>query len=117
MRHSDKCLSVEFGISGYAKSADSVPASQWTRQRSSNSSPEVDGPGREGVATTLLLGSNGASPPFVRAPAEDRSKYEKLTYDFEDISSDDSHTSQPEAGNNIVYFVTISITVINKLMG
>ncbi|PNF16210.1 hypothetical protein B7P43_G15508, partial [Cryptotermes secundus] len=87
---------------GYAKSADSVPASLWTRQRSSNSSPELDGPGREGVVTTLLLGSNGASPPFVRAPAEDRSKYEKLIYDFEDISSDDSHASQLEADDNRV---------------
>lgn len=30
------------------------------------------------------------SPPFVRAPAEDRSKYEKLTYDVADSSSDES---------------------------
>lgn len=30
------------------------------------------------------------SPPFVRAPLEDRSKYEKLTFNVEDISSDDS---------------------------
>jgi hypothetical protein len=89
----------EFGISGYIKSADSVRASQWTRQRSSNSSPELDGPGGEGIASTLLLGNNGTSPPFVRAPAEDRSKYEKLIYDFEDVSSDDSHSSQPEIGN------------------
>ncbi|KAG8267635.1 hypothetical protein J6590_047221 [Homalodisca vitripennis] len=30
------------------------------------------------------------SPPFVRAPIEDRSKYEKLTFNVDDISSDDS---------------------------
>lgn len=30
------------------------------------------------------------SPPFVRAPLEDRSKYEKLKYNVEDVSSDDS---------------------------
>ncbi|XP_034243808.1 uncharacterized protein LOC117646752 [Thrips palmi] len=33
------------------------------------------------------------SPPFVRAPAEDRSKYEKLTYDNADNSSDESEHS------------------------
>ncbi|XP_054273347.1 BMP-2-inducible protein kinase-like [Macrosteles quadrilineatus] len=31
-----------------------------------------------------------SSPPFVRAPLEDRSKYEKLTFNVDDISSDDS---------------------------
>jgi len=30
------------------------------------------------------------SPPFTRAPVEDRSKYEKLTHDIADLSSDDS---------------------------
>lgn len=90
----------EFAISGCIKSADSVRVNQWTRERSnSNSSPELDGPGREGVASAILLGSNGTSPPFVRAPAEDRSKYEKLIYDFEDVSSDDSQSSQTEIGN------------------
>lgn len=89
----------DFGISGCIKSADSVRVNQWTRERSNNSSPELDGPGREGVASTMLLGSNGTSPPFVRAPAEDRSKYEKLIYDFEDVSSDDSHSSHTEIGN------------------
>jgi hypothetical protein len=59
----------------------------------------LDGLGREGVTLSLPLGGNGTSPPFVRAPAEDRSKYEKLKYDFEDVSSDDSHSSQPEIGN------------------
>ncbi|KAJ1521097.1 hypothetical protein ONE63_002799 [Megalurothrips usitatus] len=33
------------------------------------------------------------SPPFVRAPAEDRSKYEKLMYDLADNSSEDSDHS------------------------
>jgi len=89
----------EFTISGCIKSADSVRVNQWTRERSNNSSPELDGPDREGVASAILLGSNGTSPPFVRAPAEDRSKYEKLIYDFEDVSSDDSHSSQTEIGN------------------
>jgi hypothetical protein len=110
LRQFDKCRSID--ISGYAKSSEPVAVSQWTRPTSSNSSPESQGAGREGVATALLLGSNGASPPFVRAPAEDRSKYEKLIYDFEDISSDDSHISQPEAGNNVAYFVS-TIALIN----
>jgi hypothetical protein len=109
LSNSDKCDSGEFGISGYTKSSDSIRISHWTRQRSSNSSPELlDGPGREEIAATLLIGSNGTSPPFVRAPAEDRSKYEKLIHDFEDVSSDDSHTSQPEAGN-VLCFVVIGI--------
>lgn len=100
MSSSDKCDSREFGISDYTKASDSNRANQWMRQRSSNSSPELlDGSGREGDATTFLIGSNDTSPPFVRAPAENRSKYEKLIYDFEDVSSDDSHTSQPETGN------------------
>lgn len=102
MRCSDKCHGI--GISGYAKSSDPFAVSQWSRQRSNNSTPELDGAGKEVVAAT--------SPPFVRAPAEDRSKYEKLIYDFEDISSDDSHTSHQEAGNNIVSF-DIAIAVIN----
>lgn len=89
----------EFAISGCIKSADLVRVNQWTREGSNNSSPELDGPGTEGVASSILLGSNGTSPPFVRAPAEDRSKYEKLIYDFEDVSSDDSHSSQTEIGN------------------
>jgi hypothetical protein len=73
----------------------------------------MDGPSREGIATAFLVGSNGTSSPFVRAPAEDRSKYEKLIHDFEDVSSDDSHTSQPEAGN-VLYFVAISYQQICK---
>ncbi|XP_039277735.1 serine/threonine-protein kinase ppk29 [Nilaparvata lugens] len=46
----------------------------------------------------LLPTSNG-SPPFVKAPLEDRSKYEKLTYNLEDISSDESDTNN--FGSNI----------------
>ncbi|XP_063226761.1 serine/threonine-protein kinase sel-5 [Bacillus rossius redtenbacheri] len=38
------------------------------------------------------------SPPFVRAPAEDRSKYEKLTCNLDEVSSDDSPDSQQDAG-------------------
>ncbi|XP_021922191.1 uncharacterized protein LOC110831003 isoform X3 [Zootermopsis nevadensis] len=94
----DPFSSAPFSLPGYTKSSDSVRVSHWMIQRSRNSSPELlDGPDREGVTTTLIIGSNGTSPPFVRAPAEDRSKYEKLIHDFEDVSSDDSHTSQPEA--------------------
>jgi hypothetical protein len=70
----------------------------------------LDGPGREGVASAILLGSNGTSPPFVRAPAEDRSKYEKLIYDFEDVSSDDSHSSQPEIGNGLSFLIITSLS-------
>jgi hypothetical protein len=102
LKRSDKCHST--GISDYGKSSDPVPITQWTRQRSSNSSPDLDGAGKEGVAAT--------SPPFVRAPAEDRSKYEKLIYNFEDISSDDSHVSQPEAGNNNNNVVSFGIAIV-----
>lgn len=37
---------------------------------------------------SLLAGSSPASPPFVRAPVEDRSKYEKLAFDLGELSSD-----------------------------
>nr|CAD7428631.1 unnamed protein product [Timema monikensis] len=40
-------------------------------------------PSPDTAATTL-------SPPFVRAPAEDRSKYEKLTCNMDEVSSDES---------------------------
>lgn len=59
------------------------------------SSPEhVASTNSEGEA--LLLNQEGAeaelatSPPYVKAPLEDRSKYEKLTQNREDISSEDS---------------------------
>ncbi|XP_066593993.1 uncharacterized protein Nak isoform X3 [Prorops nasuta] len=38
--------------------------------------------------TSLLAESGPASPPFVRAPLEDRSKYEKLAFNTDDVSSD-----------------------------
>ncbi|KAK2582001.1 hypothetical protein KPH14_002434 [Odynerus spinipes] len=37
---------------------------------------------------SLLTESNPVSPPFVRAPIEDRSKYEKLAFNADEISSD-----------------------------
>nr|CAD7257822.1 unnamed protein product [Timema shepardi] len=57
---------------GLKEDNESVPCcDQWRAQ-----SPDT-------VATTL-------SPPFVRAPAEDRSKYEKLTCNLDEVSSDES---------------------------
>lgn len=38
-----------------------------------------------------------SSPPFVRAPMEDRSKYEKLTFNVDDLSSDSDENLQGEA--------------------
>lgn len=38
--------------------------------------------------SSLLAESSPVSPPFVRAPLEDRSKYEKLAFNAEDLSSD-----------------------------
>ncbi|RZF41423.1 hypothetical protein LSTR_LSTR000137 [Laodelphax striatellus] len=40
-----------------------------------------------------LLPTSSGSPPFVKAPLEDRSKYEKLTYNLEDLSSDESDSN------------------------
>ena len=37
---------------------------------------------------SLLAESSPVSPPFVRAPLEDRSKYEKLAFNADDLSSD-----------------------------
>ncbi|XP_067008886.2 BMP-2-inducible protein kinase [Anabrus simplex] len=65
-------------------------------QDSSCSSPDRQSQG-EG-RTSLLLGNASASPPFVRAPAEDRSKYEKLTCNIDDVSSDDSEESHKGEG-------------------
>lgn len=36
------------------------------------------------------LSESCSNSPFVRAPLEDRSKYEKLTSNLDDVSSDDS---------------------------
>ncbi len=40
------------------------------------------------ISSTLSEGCSNS--PFVRAPLEDRSKYEKLTTNLDDASSDDS---------------------------
>lgn len=39
-----------------------------------------------------------SSPPFVRAPLEDRSKYEKLTFNVDDLSSDSDENLQGGSG-------------------
>ncbi|KAI4487969.1 hypothetical protein M0802_011673 [Mischocyttarus mexicanus] len=56
-----------------------VPLKQW------NSGVKQDGMDDE---ASLLTESNPISPPFVRAPIEDRSKYEKLAFNADEISSD-----------------------------
>lgn len=56
-----------------------VPLKQW------NSGIKQDGMDDE---ASLLTESNPISPPFVRAPIEDRSKYEKLAFNADEISSD-----------------------------
>ncbi|XP_012286213.1 BMP-2-inducible protein kinase isoform X2 [Orussus abietinus] len=56
------------------------PGGQW-----SPGAVESVGPDDE---ASLLTGSSPASPPFVRAPPEDRSKYEKLSFDADEASSD-----------------------------
>ncbi|XP_033338054.2 numb-associated kinase isoform X1 [Megalopta genalis] len=55
-----------------------VPLNQWN---SGINCVEVD-------ENTILLTNSAASPPFVQAPMEDRSKYEKLTFNAGDMSSD-----------------------------
>lgn len=56
-----------------------LPASHW--------SPETELPRIDDEAS-LLAESSPASPPFVRAPVEDRSKYEKLAFNADEVSSD-----------------------------
>ncbi|KAK3923687.1 AP2-associated protein kinase 1 [Frankliniella fusca] len=66
--------------------------SRTSRKEWKEITPEViqpDKPSSEEASVSNLH----LSPPFVRAPAEDRSKYEKLTYDVADSSSDDSDSS------------------------
>ncbi|EFN87865.1 uncharacterized protein LOC105192384 isoform X2 [Harpegnathos saltator] len=47
---------------------------------------------------SLITESSPVSPPFVRAPAEDRSKYEKLAFNADEVSSDsDNKTGQGPA--------------------
>lgn len=62
-----------------------VPLAQW------NSGVEHgSGGGGGGVddEASLITESSPVSPPFVRAPAEDRSKYEKLAFNADEVSSD-----------------------------
>ncbi|XP_011173537.1 uncharacterized protein LOC105205737 isoform X2 [Solenopsis invicta] len=61
-----------------------VPLAQW------NSGIEHGGNGGGGVddEASLITESSPVSPPFVRAPAEDRSKYEKLAFNADEVSSD-----------------------------
>ena len=50
-------------------------------------SPEVESAGVDDEAS-LLADSSPVSPPFVKAPIEDRSKYEKLAFNADEVSSD-----------------------------
>ncbi|XP_012062779.1 PREDICTED: uncharacterized protein LOC105626079 [Atta cephalotes] len=59
-----------------------VPLAQW------NSGVEHGGIGSVDDEASLITESSPVSPPFVRAPAEDRSKYEKLAFNADEISSD-----------------------------
>ncbi|KAJ9597365.1 hypothetical protein L9F63_011754, partial [Diploptera punctata] len=95
----DPFSSAPFSLPGYVKTADLLISKHWVKPRSSTSSPDLETSNQDGATAALLQGATGTSPPFVRAPAEDRSKYEKLIHDHEDVSSDDSHSSQPDAGN------------------
>lgn len=47
----------------------------------------ITGGGADDEAS-LIMESSPVSPPFVRAPAEDRSKYEKLAFNADEVSSD-----------------------------
>lgn len=49
---------------------------------------EATGESYNEISSTLSEGCS--TSPFVRAPLEDRSKYEKLTSSLDDVSSDDS---------------------------
>ncbi|XP_011865251.1 PREDICTED: uncharacterized protein LOC105560612 isoform X2 [Vollenhovia emeryi] len=59
-----------------------VPLAQW------NSGIEHGGNGGVDDEASLITESSPVSPPFVRAPAEDRSKYEKLAFNADEVSSD-----------------------------
>ncbi|XP_033225081.1 AP2-associated protein kinase 1 [Belonocnema kinseyi] len=50
-------------------------------------SPEAENAGIDDEAS-LLAESSPVSPPFVKAPIEDRSKYEKLAFNADEVSSD-----------------------------
>ncbi|XP_011689691.1 PREDICTED: uncharacterized protein LOC105451122 [Wasmannia auropunctata] len=60
-----------------------VPLAQWN--------PGIEHGGSGGGVddeASLITEPNPVSPPFVRAPAEDRSKYEKLAFNADEVSSD-----------------------------
>ncbi|XP_075215855.1 numb-associated kinase [Lycorma delicatula] len=78
---------IDIGMVEYTKADD------WRHYLSSNGfcikKKETEDDCEGSVTEVPLIDGNG-SPPFVKAPLEDRSKYEKLTYNVEDISSDES---------------------------
>lgn len=53
-------------------------------------SPEVESAAGIDDEASLIAESSPVSPPFVKAPIEDRSKYEKLAFNADEVSSDDS---------------------------
>lgn len=65
----------------FAGKSARVPLTQWN-----NSGLEHSG-GVDDEAS-LITESSPISPPFVRAPTEDRSKYEKLAFNADEVSSD-----------------------------
>ncbi|XP_015121833.1 AP2-associated protein kinase 1 isoform X2 [Diachasma alloeum] len=57
-------------------------------------SPSTDPPPPLDDEASLLVDSTPISPPFVKIPVEDRSKYEKLAFNADDISSDSSNSTR-----------------------
>ncbi|XP_043465484.1 AP2-associated protein kinase 1 isoform X2 [Leptopilina heterotoma] len=53
-------------------------------------SPEAESAAGIDDEASLIAESSPVSPPFVKAPIEDRSKYEKLAFNADEVSSDDS---------------------------
>ncbi|XP_012264395.2 AP2-associated protein kinase 1 isoform X2 [Athalia rosae] len=72
-----KAAAVAGGTS--VDAAVKIPAPHW--------SPDTELP-RVDDEASLLAETSPASPPFVRAPVEDRSKYEKLAFNADEASSD-----------------------------
>ncbi|KZC09037.1 AP2-associated protein kinase 1 [Dufourea novaeangliae] len=73
-----KTAALAGGVSTNERSR--IPLNQWN---TGIESVEVDD-----EKTTLLYENNPVSPQFVQVPMEDRSKYEKLTFNVGDLSSD-----------------------------
>lgn len=70
-----------------------------------------------GSADKLISASN--SPPFVRAPLEDRSKYEKLTfnkYDFSDSEDSDNLEGIYPVSHDLLC-IPISASIISATHG